>query len=132
MIAPVLWTVVYLIPDVIINIEQKLNGKWVKAHGKFEFILTHGAKRICIIQAKKEDFEQGLAQNLLGCEVAADLDDAHEVYGIITNFEKWYIVKSLDQKILIDEANYLCIDDTAVPMDQLQKITGKLYSLLPV
>ena len=43
-------------------------------------------------------------QALLGCEVAADLDNADSVYGIVTNFEKWIFLKSLE-KILCGEFN---------------------------
>ena len=72
LIAPVLWAVVQLLPDVKVNIEQDLNGNRVRAHGHFEFVLTRGSKRVCIVEAKEEKFKQGLAQNLVGCEVCIE------------------------------------------------------------
>ena len=87
--APILWTVVHAIPNVRV---KYLSGKRVHAHGHFEFILTRGTKRVCImiIEAKKEQFEQGLAQSLLGYEAAVDLDNPQEPYGVVTNFENWF------------------------------------------
>ena len=80
LIAPVLWSVVQLLPNVVVHVEHDLHGDRVKAHGHFEFVLTRQVgdkvKRICIVEAKEEQFSQGLALSLLGCEVAADLDDS--------------------------------------------------------
>jgi len=69
LIAPVLWSVVQLLPDVKVNVEQDLDGNRVHAHAHFDFILTHDSKRVCILEAEEEKFKQGLAQNLVGCEV---------------------------------------------------------------
>lgn len=30
-------------------------------------------KAVCIVEAKKDDMEQGMAQDLVGCEVAAEV-----------------------------------------------------------
>eukprot|EP00158_Paraphelidium_tribonemae_P000322 Partr_v1_DN21379_c0_g1_i1_m5009 len=91
--APVIMCVVSVFDDVVVHVERDLNGKRVNANGHFEFILTRGKKRICIVEAKKEDFDQGMVQNLLGCEIAADLDESSVVYGIVTNFFGWIFVK---------------------------------------
>ena len=91
MIAPILWAVVQLLPDVTIYIEEDLDGNRVEAHGHFKFVVVRGDKRICIVEAKEEKFIQGMAQALLGCEVAADLDDIQEVYAVVTNAKNGYI-----------------------------------------
>jgi len=36
------------------------------------FVLKHDNKQICIVEAKKNDFEQGYSQDLVGCEAVAD------------------------------------------------------------
>jgi hypothetical protein len=51
--------------------------------------LRRGGKRVCIVEAKKDDMSQGMAQNLLGCEVAAEIGHLESVYGIITNYVQW-------------------------------------------
>ncbi|KAI8909104.1 hypothetical protein EDD86DRAFT_276016 [Gorgonomyces haynaldii] len=130
LIAPVLWAVVQLLPDVTVNVEAELKGKRVDTHGHFEFILTRGSKRVCIVEAKKEDFHQGMAQDLLGCEVAADLDSSSEVYGIVTNFEKWIFLKSQDERILADERSVIRSDRDRPKEEDLREVVGKLHSLL--
>jgi hypothetical protein len=132
LIAPVIFGVVSVIPGVTVEIEQDLDGKNVKAHGHFEFSLVRGEKRVCIVEAKKDDFQKGFAQSLLGCEVIADIDHVSEVYSIVTNFSTWVFLKSLDDRILSDENNFLSIDDkTSSPQaDQLRAVVGKIFSLL--
>jgi len=71
LIAPVLWSVVQPLPDVKVSVEQDLVGNRVHAHSDFEFILTRGSKQVCIVETKRDDFNQGLAQNLQGCEVCS-------------------------------------------------------------
>ncbi|KAI8617022.1 hypothetical protein BC830DRAFT_1115631 [Chytriomyces sp. MP71] len=61
--------------DVTILVEKDLDGVELKAHGHFEFVLRRGSKRVCIVEAKKYDIEQKLAQDMLGCEMAAELDN---------------------------------------------------------
>ena len=88
-------------------------------------------KRICIVDAKKQDLDQGLAQDLVGCEFVADLNDSHEVYVIVTTFEKWIFVKSLDGKILLDENDSISFDGNGVPdRAQLENVVGKIFHLL--
>ena len=135
LIASVLWSVVQLLPDVEVCVEHTLDGNRILVHGRFEFVLTRQvqgvAKRLFIVEAKYDDFEQGLAQNLLGCEAAADLDNSHVVYGIVTNFDKWIFVKDMDEEIAFDENNLVCFDDDGVPVrDMLMKVVGKIYALL--
>ena len=116
----------------IVETEEDLKGKRVNAHGHFEFTLKRGPIRICIIEAKKHDFEQGMAQDLLGCEVAADLDKSQVVYGVVTNFERWIFIKNRDEGILCDgHSDQILFDDNGVPNhERLAEIVGKLRGLL--
>jgi predicted type IV restriction endonuclease len=66
--------------------EEDLTGDFVKAHGQFDFMIRRGPKVICIVEAKKYDMEQGMAQDLVGCEVAVEVGELDIVYGIVTNF----------------------------------------------
>lgn len=85
-----------------IVVEETMNGKQLKANGRFEFVLKKGNNIIFIVEAKTDDFKQGFAQDLLECEVAAELDQSDVVYGIVTNFKEWIFDKSND-KIEKDE-----------------------------
>ncbi|KAJ3281317.1 hypothetical protein HDU79_010851, partial [Rhizoclosmatium sp. JEL0117] len=130
-IAPIIWVVASLLDGVNVDVERTIRGRRIKANGKFEFMLERQNKHICIVEAKKQDLDQGLAQNLVGCEVVADLDETHEVYGIVTTFEKWIFLKSLDGKILLDENSSLSFDSDGVPdRAQLKNVVGKIYHLL--
>ena len=115
--------------DVRIKVEEDLVGKNVKANGRFEFMLERGRKRVCIVEAKKEDMEQGLAQNLIGCEVASDVDDLRIVYGIVTTFISWTFLKSCDDKIYRDDDTLDFHEGTAEPAS-LKKIAGKIFAML--
>jgi hypothetical protein len=101
----------------------------VKANGRFEMMLMRGGEKVCIVEAKKEDMEQGIAQCLLGCEVVADLDNSDVVYGIVTNYENWRFSKSTNTNIYLEEITLL-IDNKVPDRESLSVITGKIYSML--
>lgn len=87
-IAPILICIVILFgpyDPVEIVIEEDLIGEQVKANGHFEFMLKRKDRVVCIIEAKHYDLQQGIAQDLVGNEVASDVNDLDVVYGIVTN-----------------------------------------------
>lgn len=99
-IAPVLVHVCNLLEgQTNILVETVIDGKRVKVNSMFEFILQRKKKRICIVEAKRDDMAQGLAQNLLGLEAVADTEDLDCVYGIVTNYFQWMFIKSLDNRV---------------------------------
>ncbi len=113
-----------------IVMEEDLVGEYLKAHGRFEFMLQRGNKAICIVEAKKEDFDQGMAQDLVGCEVAAELGKLDIVYGIVTNYIQWNFLRSLDDKVEVQVCG-MCFTDTGAPdLASLKIITGKIYGML--
>jgi hypothetical protein len=112
-----------------IVIEEDLNGVNVKANGHFEFMLKRNNKRICIVQAKKDDILQGMVQDLVGMEVASDLNDLDTVYGIVTNYVEWMFLKSQNDKIERDE-DELHREHGIPTIESLKRIAGKIYALL--
>ncbi len=111
-------------------IEENVNGKRVRANGHFEFVIKRGAKRICIVEAKKQDMDQGLAQDLVGLEVLADIHDLETVTGVITNFKEWMFVRSGVDHVEIKEWN-LAFNDKGIPTrEALSQVTTYLISLL--
>ena len=112
-----------------IVIEEDLKGVNVKANGHFEFMLKRNNKRICIVEAKKDDMEQGMVQDLVGMEVASDLDGLDTVYGIVTNYVEWIFLKSQNEKI---EKNMdtLTFELEVPTIESLKRIAGKIYALL--
>ena len=129
-ISPILVVVCSLFDgQVQIKVEHELTGKNVKANGRFEFMLQRGDKCVCIVEAKKEDMEQGRAQCLIGCEVASDVDNLRTVYGIVTTFDLWTFWRSCDDKIERDRTTLLVEEGVVNPVS-LMKIAGKIYAML--
>jgi hypothetical protein len=113
-----------------IVVEEDLNGVNVKANGHFEFMLKRNNKRLCIVEAKKDDMDQGLAQNLVGMEVASDLDSLDTVYGLVTNYIEWMFLKSQNDKVE-KHLDSLTFDEFEVAtVESLKRIAGKIYALL--
>ena len=129
-IAPVLICVCILFNgDVDIVVEEDLVGNFVKAHGHFEFMLRRGNKAVCIVEAKKDDVEQGMAQDLVGCEVAAEVGGLDIVYGIVTNYIQWNFLRSLNDKVEKEECS-LRITPNGPERESLKEIAEKIYGML--
>jgi len=129
-IAPVLICVCILFKgDVDIVVEEDLVGNFVKAHGHFEFMLRRGQKAVCIVEAKKDDIEQGMAQDLVGCEVAAEIGGLDIVYGIVTNYIQWNFFRSLNDKVEREECS-LCLTPNGPERESLRAIAEKIYAML--
>ena len=130
LIAPILVCICILfIGDVQIEVEEDLDGDFLKAHGHFDFVLCRGEKRVYIVEAKKDDMGQGMTQDLLGCEVAAEIGHLDSVYGIVTNYAQWTFLRSLDERIELEECSMEIGIEGPVQASHL-KITGKIYSML--
>ena len=119
----------YFDGDVKILVEEDHNGKYIKANGRFDMILQRGNKRICIVEAKKDDLEQGKAQCLVGCEVISDLDQVNTVYGIVTTYQLWSFTKTTDDAIFDDDVT-LFIHNMVPSKESLKVITGKICGML--
>ena len=129
-IAPILICVCILLDgDVDIVVEEDLVGNFVKAHGHFEFMLIRGNKAVCIVEAKKDDVEQGMAQDLVGCEVAAEVGGLDIVYGIVTNYIQWNFLRSLNDKVEKEECS-LRLTPNGPERESLKEIAEKIYDML--
>ena len=131
-IAPILICIVILFgpnDPVEIVIEEDLSGEQVKANGHFEFMLKRKDKIVCIVEAKHYDLQQGIAQDLVGMEVASDVDDLDVVYGIVTNYAEWIFLKNHNDKVEMDE-DVLKRENGTPTLESLKRITGKIYALL--
>jgi hypothetical protein len=86
-----------------IVVKEDLVGNFVKAHGHFKFMLRCQNKAMCIVEAKIDNVEQGMAQDLVGCEVAAEIGGLNIVYGIVTNYIQWNFLCSCNDKVEMEE-----------------------------
>jgi hypothetical protein len=109
--------------------EDDIDGNQIHANGHFEMVLKRGTKRISIVEAKKDDIDQGRAQCLLGCEAVSDIERTRVVCGIITSYEIWELAVSKDDSILKEHISTLVMKGMMTD-DSLRLITGKIHSLL--
>jgi len=84
---------------------------------------------VYIVEAKKDDMEQGMVQDLLDCEVATEICHLDTVYGIVTNYVQWNFLHSLDDKIEL-EGCILNPSKEELAKTCLLQITGKIYAML--
>jgi hypothetical protein len=112
-----------------IVIEEDSNGVNVKANEHFEFMLKRNNKRLCIVEAKNDNMEQGRVQELVGVEVASDLDGLDTVHGKVTNYVEWIFLKRQDDKI--EKAmDTLTFEFEVATVEPLKRIAGKIYALM--
>ena len=70
-----------------------------------------------------------MVQNLVGMEVASDLERLDTVYGIVTNNIEWMFLKSQNDKIERD-FDTLTFVKQVVTVESLKRIAGKIYAVL--
>ncbi|KAG3171093.1 hypothetical protein PI126_g2032 [Phytophthora idaei] len=112
-----------------ILVEEDVKGKNVHVHGRFEFVLKRRRKRISIVEAKRDDIPQGIAQNVAGLEALSDVEGLERTLGIVTNYLEWVFISDDDEKIRrINET--LKIRGSVPSIKSLREIVGMIYGLL--
>jgi hypothetical protein len=129
-IAPVLACVCALFDgDVQILAEENVVGKRVHGDGKFEFVIKRGSKRLCIVEAKKNDMEQGLAQAYVGSEVLSDVEGLSTVYNVVTNYKDWCFSRIMDVRVERDDATMKFAHNIPT-RESVKEIAEKIYAML--
>ncbi|KAG6949714.1 hypothetical protein JG688_00014510 [Phytophthora aleatoria] len=88
-----------------------------------------GSTRVCVVLVKREDFQKGLAQAYLGCEILADVEALTKVYSVVTSFKEWYFNRSLDDKIERTDITMVLTNDIPT-RESVKRIAEKIYSML--
>ena len=107
-----------------------MSGVYVRANCRFEFVLEYIGKKVCIVEAKKDDMEQGQVQSLLGCEVVSEIEGKSTVYAIVTNYIEWMLFKNTD------DITYSCLrtiefENNGIPSkESLGKVTRLIFAIL--
>ena len=128
-ILPIFYAVCEPLGDVKITIQESLTGCLVDAHGRYDLLLERPGKSICVLEAKRTDFDHGAAQNLVCCEVAAELGNWETVHGIVTDFLRWDFFTNTVESIR-SETCYLHVEGNKPSLDSLKIITGKIHGIL--
>ncbi|KAF4150401.1 putative PNT domain-containing protein [Phytophthora infestans] len=106
-----------------------MSGKNVLVKGRFEFVLERGNKKVFIVEAKKEDMEQGVVQNVTGLEALADVEELSVTYGIVTNYLEWRFLVSEDERVR-KQVYSLSVSDTLPSFAGLKKVVGTIHCML--
>ncbi len=109
--------------------EEDIDGIRVHARGHFGFVLKRGDKRVCIVEAKKDDILQGKTQSLVGCESLSDIENLETVYGIATNYLEWCFLKN-EADSITEEMLTVELEDNKPTKHSLRKIANKICSIL--
>jgi hypothetical protein len=128
-ISPILNCVCSLLPDISITVEEDMRGVNIFANGRFEYIIHYRNKKVCIIEAKKDDMEQGQVQSLLGCEVVAETEKCSEVYAVVTNYIQWLLFKCTDDFVYHDILT-LSVDHDITKKKLVGQIANYIYGIL--
>jgi hypothetical protein len=129
-IAPIIIIVcAYFNGNIEILAKEDVIGNRVHAHSHFEFVLKRGNKRICIVEAKKDDILQGKTQSLVACEALCDVEDLSVAYGISTNFVEWCFLKNEAHKIT-EELLTLSFVNSHPTKESLRIIANKIIAIL--
>ncbi len=115
--------------DVVIAAEEDFPGNFIKAQGCFELMIRQKKKAVCNVEANKDDIEQGMAQDLVGCEVAAEVGGLDVVYGIMTNYVQWNFFCSRNDKVEMEECS-LSLTSEGSKKQSLKRIAEEIYSIL--
>eukprot|EP01038_Epipyxis_sp_PR26KG_P008050 gene8050-10906_t len=128
-ISPILIAVCSLLPDVTISVEEDMKGVYLHANGRFEYIIEYRDRKVCIVQAKKDDMQKGQIQCLIGCEVIAELEKISTVYGIVTNYIEWSFYKSTDDNVM-NWYQSIALNNAAPDKASLGVITDLIFGML--
>ncbi|KAL3659471.1 hypothetical protein V7S43_015462 [Phytophthora oleae] len=115
--------------DVTILVEEEVEGKSVRVHGCFEFVLERGLKRISIVEAKRDDIAQGVAQIVAGLEALCDVEKLETSVGIVSDYRGWTFISDEDTRIRrIDKT--LDLTDSVPSANSLKMILGMFTEML--
>ena len=115
--------------DIQILAEEDIDGNRVHAHGHFEFVLKRAEKRICIVEAKKDDILQGKTQSLVGCESLCDVEHLQVSYGIATNYLEWCFLKN-EPEVITEEMLTVSLENGRPTIESLRTIANKIIGIL--
>ena len=100
------------------------------AHGAADYLFTENrgyfeAAFLCVVEAKKDDFEQGLAQCLVEMQACQwsnqQIDRTLDVFGIVTNGSTWQFYQLLQSGAVRETLPY-AISNLAAIFGQLRAI----------
>jgi hypothetical protein len=136
LISPVLWCLTKIVPGLEISCEETFFGESILLRGRFEFVLYKDMHHVGLLEAKKEDMNQGLSQLLMGQEVMGERTPSKIILGVVSTFDRWDFIRNEPEKIYCDEGNYIQYEvsqdseKVTINEESLRKIVEKFHGLL--
>ena len=75
---------------------------------------------------EKRQCKKSMAQDFLGCEVAAEVGRLDKVYCIVTNYIQWDFLRSLDDKVQWEDC-CLRLTPNGPERESLKEIAEKIF-----
>lgn len=117
---------------VFVEEEMSIEGININARGIADFVVRRGTRMVIVVEAKKEDMEQGLIQDLISMDVAIEQNLAKDhktpnIYGIVTDFTQWWFVRRVGGVV---EKTTDCINFENSLEADLERIAGKIRHMI--
>jgi hypothetical protein len=128
-ISPILIAVCSLLPEAKISVEEDMKGHLVHANVRFEYVLIYKRKKVYIVEAKKENLEQGQIQGLVGCEVVVEKEKCSIVYAIVTDYIYWSFYKNTDETIFSEQMSLRFVEGIPDKIS-ITEVASKIYGML--
>lgn len=109
--------------------ERKVEGNQIKAHGKFEFLLSTYNTVSVVVEVKTTDMAQGMAQACLGAEVVSEIGNLSCVHAVVTNHNRWIFIRSSMYYTDFDECR-LKFSRGKPTLESLRIIVQKMYAVI--
>lgn len=123
-IAPIIIMVCsYFNGDVQVLAEEDIEGF------HFDFVLKRGDKRLCIVEAKKDDILQGKTESLIACESLCNAEGLPVAYGIATNYLEWCFLKSEAHQVT-EEMVSVWFQNNRMTIESLRNVASKIIAIL--
>jgi hypothetical protein len=130
LVGPIMLEIASTFNDLRIHMEEDFAGKRVKAHGRFELTVMKDSRIVCIIEVKKADLLQGMAQALVGAEVATELSQGKPTCAIVTDFDTWIFLKILDKRVYSHSVHLTTGSHRRFHLQNLRNLLGKVKGII--
>lgn len=110
-------------------VDQTVEGTQVHGCSIVEFALHQDQRRICIVEAKNEHFDQAVAQLLVKCDAVAETEVLATVHSTVATYTEWIFFRRMDEKIQRHEAS-IFRSDNILTQATVEAFAEKIHAML--
>ncbi|KAF1317988.1 hypothetical protein FI667_g14259, partial [Globisporangium splendens] len=112
--------------------EAKLKSRALVPTGVADFMVSRKRRKILVVEAKKEQFSQGQAQDFVMMDIALALNEeagesSDEIYGIVSNYLMWIFYRRTKDRIVwtVDHIN-----EKRTGPEDAKRIARRIFAML--